>query len=208
MRQEVEEIGERANVHLALNAILNNDKNIVKVIFGEPVAVMKAGIPLVQQLCQVNIEKPYDFVIASAGGYPKDINLYQAQKALTHAAMMTKDGGTILLLAACVEGVGSAGYEHFMNGITSFDEVFVKFRQLGFQVGPHKAYQIARDASRVNIIMLSKMDPAKVKQLLLTPAGEIDETIKKILANLPEGNRIAIMPIAPITIPSLVTNQN
>ena len=76
MRQEVEEIGERAKVHLALNAILNNDKNIVKVIFGEPVAVMKAGIPLVQQLCQVNIKKPYDFVIASAGGYPKGTSTF------------------------------------------------------------------------------------------------------------------------------------
>ena len=77
--------------------------------------------------------------------------------------MMTRDGGTILLLAACTEGTGSAGYERFMNGISSFDEVFVKFKELGFQVGPHKAYQIARDASRVNIIMLSQMDPAKVQ---------------------------------------------
>ena len=110
MRQDVEEIGKLARIQLALNAILNNEKQIVRVFFGDPVAVMEAGVPLARQICQVSIQHLYDLVIASAGGYPKDINLYQAQKALTHAAMMTRDGGTILLLAACAEGVGSAGY--------------------------------------------------------------------------------------------------
>jgi lactate racemase len=158
-------------------------------------------VPLARQICQVEIPHLYDLVIASAGGYPKDINLYQAQKALTHAALMTRDGGTILLLAACAEGVGSAGYERFMEGITSFEQVFARFKAQGFQVGPHKAFQIARDASRVHIIILSEMDPDKVKSLLLTPAHDINQVIPEILQTLPPNPRIAVMPIGPITIP-------
>jgi nickel-dependent lactate racemase len=54
---------------------------------------MQEGIPISKQLCQVKIEPLYDIVIASAGGYPKDINLYQAQKGLTNAAAICKPGG-------------------------------------------------------------------------------------------------------------------
>jgi nickel-dependent lactate racemase len=205
MRQDIEEIGRLIGVDFALNAILNDKKEIVKVLFGDPAAVMEAGIPLARQICQVQIPHPYDFIIASAGGYPKDINLYQAQKALTHAAMMTRDGGEILLVAACLEGLGSYGFEQFMEGVSSFEQVFAKFAQQSFQVGPHKAYQIARDASRVNITLFSEIESAKVKKVLLTPTYNVNQTICDILSKLPSDCRIAIMPLAPITIPILTS---
>ena len=100
---------------------------------------------------------PFDLIIASPGGHPKDINLYQAQKALAHASLVMKDGGTVILVAACPEGTGSASYEQWMEGVTSYEAVFEKFKREGFRVGPHKAYQIARDASRVRALMLSQM---------------------------------------------------
>ncbi len=148
MRQEVEEIGKRIDVQFALNAILNNDIEIVKIIAGTPLSVIEKGIVLAKSICQVSVAHPYDLVIASAGGHPKDINLYQSQKALTHAALLTRDGGTIILLAECPDGPGSDGYEKFMDGVTSFDQIFEKFNRDGFEIGPHKAFLVARDASR------------------------------------------------------------
>ncbi|MBU0511881.1 MAG: nickel-dependent lactate racemase, partial [Chloroflexi bacterium] len=85
-RQDIEEIGDKIVVHLALNAILNYSRQIVKALAGNPRAVMRAGVPLAKQNCQVAVPKPYDLMITSPGGYPKDINLYQAQKGLAHAA--------------------------------------------------------------------------------------------------------------------------
>ncbi len=61
-----------------------------------------------------------------------------------------------------------------MEGVTSSEAVFEKFKREGFSVGPHKAYQIARDASRVRALMLSEMPP---------------------------GARIGVMPAANSTIP-------
>ncbi len=203
MRQDIEEIGDLAGIHLALNAILNNDKEISTVLFGHPATVMQVGVPLARQVCQVRIKHLYDLVIASAGGYPKDINLYQSQKALTHAAMMTRDGGTILLLAECIEGVGSPTYEKFMEGLTNFDQVFERFRLQGFQVGPHKAFQIARDASRIHILLYSKMDAGKTRSLLLSPVNNLENTLSGLLNELKPGSHIAVMPIGPITIPVL-----
>jgi len=203
MRQEVEEIGKRIGIHLALNAVLNNNKEIVKVIAGDPVEVMETGIQLARLICQVSIKQTYDLVIASAGGHPKDINLYQSQKALTHAALLTKDNGTVILLAACPEGAGSSGYEKFMDGMTTFSEVLNRFKTEGFEVGPHKAFLVARDASRVHVCLYSSMPPSKVQNLLLTPISDLNQAILQELNDLPSNARIAVMPIATITIPVL-----
>ena len=89
-RLDVEEIGVKIGVSYALNAILNSKKEIVRAFWGDPVDVMTNGVELSTKICQVEVPHRYDAVVVSAGGYPKDINLYQAQKALTNAAEITK----------------------------------------------------------------------------------------------------------------------
>ena len=202
-RQDLEEIGRRIGVHLALNAILNQEKQIVKVLAGDPWLVMHAGIPLARKVCQVGLAAPYDLILASPGGHPKDINVYQSQKGLAHAALVARDGGAILLAAACPEGTGSQGYERFVVQMHSFEQVFKQVAKDGFQIGPHKAWQIARDASRVRVLLRSDMQPDFVRQLLLEPIPDLQAALDSLLADLPEEARIGIMPHANQTIPIL-----
>jgi nickel-dependent lactate racemase len=200
-RQDVEEIGRLMGVHFALNTILNGRKEIVQIIAGKPRAVMEAGIPLSREVCQVAIAAPFDLVIASPGGHPKDLNLYQSQKALAHASLVTRDGGTVVLAAACPEGTGSKSYEAWIEGVHSYEEVFARFKREGFHVGPHKAYQIARDAARVCVLLVSDMAPDFVRTLLLTPAPSIDEALAMTLSDCASDVRVGIMPLASSTIP-------
>jgi nickel-dependent lactate racemase len=202
-RQEVEEIGQIIGVHFALNAILNRKREIVSVLAGDPYAVMEKGIPLSRQISQVQVDNQFDLIIASPGGYPKDINLYQSQKALAHASMITRTGGTVILTAACVEGTGSQAYELWMNGVSSHREVLERFQREGFQVGPHKAVQIALDAKRVKILLMSELEPNFVRKLLLTPVASINEALEIALANLPIDAKVGIMPQASSTIASV-----
>lgn len=88
VRQDIEEIGQKIGIDLALNAILNHKKEIVQVLAGDPVAVMKSGVPISRQVCQVAVTEPYSLLISSPGGHPKDINVYQSQKALSSAVMI------------------------------------------------------------------------------------------------------------------------
>ncbi len=103
-RQDVEEIGQKIGVQFGLNAVLNSKKEIVQVFAGDPLAVMEAGIPIVREVYLVEVDAPYDFVIASPGGYPKDINVYQSQKALYHAGLITRDGGVVILRRSLLRG--------------------------------------------------------------------------------------------------------
>jgi nickel-dependent lactate racemase len=190
-------------VHFALNAILNRKREIVSVLAGDPYAVMEKGIPLSRQISQVQVDNQFDLIIASPGGYPKDINLYQSQKALAHASMITRTGGTVILTAACVEGTGSQAYELWMNGVSSHREVLERFQREGFQVGPHKAVQIALDAKRVKILLMSELEPNFVRKLLLTPVASINEALEIALANLPIDAKVGIMPQASSMIASV-----
>jgi nickel-dependent lactate racemase len=202
-RQDIEEIGKLIGVHFALNSVINENKQIVAVLAGDPREVMQCGIPIVLDLYQVQVDAPFDLVITSPGGHPKDINLYQAQKALAHATFVTRENGTVVLCAACPEGTGSSHYEEWIAGKTSHAQVIETFKREGYRIGAHKAFQISRDAIRERVLFVTEMKPAFVRQLLLTPHATIDKALAIALRDLPRDARIGILPYANATIPVL-----
>jgi nickel-dependent lactate racemase len=206
-RQDVEEIGRKIGIHFALNAVLNQDKQIVRVLAGAPDAVMQTGVPISQQICQIGVPHKYQLVICSPGGHPKDINVYQAQKGLAHAVRIAQPGGTIILAAACPDGSGSQHYEDWMAGKSSYAEIIERFQSQAFQIGPHKAYQIARDASRFRMMFYSEMDEILMERLLLNPVQDFQTAVDIAVADLQPGERVAVLPYAASTIPYTI-NQN
>jgi nickel-dependent lactate racemase len=196
-RQDIEEIGRMIGVDLALNVILNARREIVEVLAGEPVAVMEAGTPLVRSHCQVGVAEPYDVVVTSPGGHPKDIDVYQSQKAISSASGIVRPGGTIVLVAACPEGSGSATYEEWVAGRTSHEDVLDAFRREGFRIGVHKAFLIARDALDAHLVVCSDMPDRLAGRLLLDTAPDLQAALD---AAVVPGGRIAVLPHASTTI--------
>ncbi len=200
-RIDVDEIGAIIGVDYALNVILNSEKQIVHILWGDPSDVMSRGVKLSSAICSIEVPNLFDCVIASAGGYPKDINLYQSQKALTNAASVTKDGGDVYLIASCREGLGNIAFEKFLHDSPSPHEVMIRFGHDGFSVGPHKAFQIAKIASRVNIHLLSTLEPELAQKCMFTPVTQPD--ISKLLSYFDRTKTLAVMPHAVTTIPML-----
>ncbi len=132
LRQDIEEIGRLMKVDFAMNVIMNGRSEIVHILSGSPAAVMKKGVVLSQSICETPVSQKFDLVIASAGGYPKDINLYQSQKALTNASLLTRDGGAVILVTAC-EGRGHRDMR--INGRLETCGVYEKFKER-ISVGP------------------------------------------------------------------------
>ena len=177
-RQEVEEIGRMMGIGYALNVIMNDHKEIVHTLAGDPRAVMRQGIPLARAIFQVAVAEPFDLLIVSPGGHPKDLNIYQAQKALGHAMLAMRPGGTVIWAAACPDGTGSRGYEEFMAdpAMRSHEAVLARYSAEGYRLGPHKAWQISRDASRIRLLTVSDMAPDFAARLLLNPVAESPAT--------------------------------
>ena len=204
-RQDVEAIGRMIGIDFAVNAILKSDKQIIKAFAGDPFAVIGAGIPEARATYQVPVDAPFDLMIVSPGGHPKDINIYQSQKGMAHAAMVTKTGGAMILCAACPEGSGNRDYESWMMHpqIRTHADVFERFEREGFKVGRHKAMQVSRDAARIHTTLVSDLDADFVRELLLHPQPDLQTAIDHALKSLPSEARIGIMPAANATIPLL-----
>ena len=207
MRMDVEEIGRMIGVNYALNAVMNNRKEIIDCFWGNPADVMEQGIKTVQRemlLDDTNLIHNFDIVIASAGGYPKDINLYQAQKAITHACFFAKKGAPIILVAECSRGSGSERFEKYIHKRNSFVEVLEDFCSQEFEIGPHKAYQLAKQGINHPIYLFSNMPEDEVRKFFIAPVGNLDNLIEE-LTNQSKGNpEIAVLPYATHTLPKII----
>lgn len=201
VRQDIEEIGAKIGVHLALNAILNHQRQIVTALAGDPRLVVQTGLEHSRRVCQVAVPHKYALLITSPGGHPKDINVYQSQKALGHAILIARPGGTVIITAACPEGSGSDHYEAWTLGKKSLAEVREKFKAEGFRIGPHKAYQFARDGAIASYYLYTDMNHDLARALLLNPISDLQAVIDQTLSALPAGEPVGILPHAVSTIP-------
>ncbi|MBI9051556.1 MAG: nickel-dependent lactate racemase [Anaerolineaceae bacterium] len=204
MRQDVEEIGQMIGIDAALNIILNTEREIVHVLFGSPLSMMEKGVALCRKVYETSIDKKYDLVIASVGGYPKDINFYQAQKALTHASLITKENGTVILCGECREGSGSASFEKFVEQTTSYQDALTQFLSSPFQIGPHKAYQVAKLLEHIKVELVSALPYPLANKLHLQSSTNLQDVFNRIESSLPNAATIAILPKAINTIPKFM----
>jgi hypothetical protein len=79
--------------------------------------------------------------------------------------------------------------------------VIQDFEAEGFRIGPHKAYQIARDASQFHLLFFSEMDVALARQLLLNPVEDLQTAVDAALVDLPPDECVGVLPHAASTIP-------
>lgn len=93
-----------------INSIVNTSGNIVHFVAGHFIKAWEEGCKWTDEKFGIPIKEKADIVIASCGGYPKDINLYQSTKSLFNAALALKQGGTMILLAECRDGAGANSF--------------------------------------------------------------------------------------------------
>jgi len=199
VRRDIDEIGKMTGLNYCLNCVLNENKEIVSIIFDKPDRVMEIGIPIVKSIYMVEVQRKYDIVITSAGGFPKDINFYQSQKALTNAAQICSRGGTILLLAECREGIGSEVFQEYIKTFSNPMDIITDFIDSPFQIGRHKAYLVARLLKDHHIGLHSSLADEDVKQLLIENISDPEIFLDKLVSHT---STIAYIPDGVVTIPN------
>ena len=108
LRNTIDEITDYCPVAFILNVVLDEQQRIIKAVAGDCEEAHRAGCEFLDTIYKIPIAERADIVLVSAGGWPHDIDFARAQKALDHAQQALADGGTIILLAACTDGVGNA----------------------------------------------------------------------------------------------------
>jgi lactate racemase len=199
VRMDIEDLGRVMRVDVALNVVMNSHKQIVQAFCGVPLEVMRKAVPVAREVYEVPVTQAYDLVVASPGGHPKDLNVYQAQKALGHAVRISKVGGTIIIAAACSEGAGSDKYQAWLQALPATDRTHQRvidlFNSQPFKVGPHKAFQLARDSVRRRVIWIT--DLPRPDFFLMESAPSLSAALSRVEGSGP----VAVMPYANSTIP-------
>jgi nickel-dependent lactate racemase len=124
VRAAIEEVGGRVGIDFILNVVLNEKKKIAGAVAGHHVHAHRVGCSIADYVFKVRVPEAADIVVAGAGGFPKDINLYQAQKALDNAKLLVRKGGTIILVAECAEGFGDKAFESWITGARNPEYAF------------------------------------------------------------------------------------
>ncbi|MBC7326341.1 MAG: nickel-dependent lactate racemase [Moorella sp. (in: Bacteria)] len=204
-REDIDEIGGIVGINLIINVVLNSHKEIVRAVAGHYLQAHRAGVAVAREVCEVPVAEMADLVVASPGGFPKDINLYQAQKGLAHAGRVVKEGGIIILCAECREGAGEDRFITGMQAGTTPAAVMAAFRSREFQMGAHKAFLWCRTLVRARAILVSRgVDENLARIMMVQKAPDLQEAINLALQALPGAQAVAVMPKANSTIPELL----
>ncbi len=196
VREDIDEIGKFLGIDFILNVVLDEKKRILAAFAGDYLAAHRAGCAYLDTVYAHPIHELADVVVVSCGGYPKDINLYQAQKALDNGAYAVKEGGAILWVGACREGYGEATFEKWVRESASPKDLTERIRR-EFVLGGHKAAAIAKVLQKADVYMITDLEAAAVERLYMKcrPPEKLQETLDAVIAE--KGGRRAKVWVIP-----------
>ena len=200
VRMDIEDAGEILGIDFIVNVVLDEHKQIVYCVAGQCQKAHRKGCSYLDKMYRRPIEKQADIVIVSPGGAPKDATLYQAQKALENAKYAVREGGTIILIGACREGMGSEAFTRWLTQAPTADSMVEKI-QRKFELGGHKAAAIAMVLKKAGIDLVCELPDDFVRSIFMTPRpcaqAAFDDAMKR------HGNEAGViaMPYGTATLP-------
>ncbi len=201
--EEMREVALMTHPTFLLNVTLNARHEITGVFAGDMLKAHAAGCESVKKSAMAGVEAPYDIVITTNSGYPLDQNLYQAVKGMSAAAQVVKEGGAIIVAAACEDGVPNHGkYAELLARAGSPQAVLDMVTQPGFSQQDQWQVQIqamVQLRARVHVYSDGLTD-AQITDALFSPCRNIEQTVARLQADYGSGARICVIPEGPQTI--------
>lgn len=196
------EAAKMAKVDFILNMVQNHRKEITQVVAGDVEKAWFEGVKTSREIFEVSVPHPVDIVMATPGGYPKDIDLWQSQKSMAAAELAVKEGGTIILLAECLDGVGAGVFYDWMASAACPQDVIDRFIREGYSIGSSKAWLFSRCLKRADLILVTRrIDDKTLKAMFTQRADTVDQAIDMALAKQGEDAEIILMKSGSDIIP-------
>lgn len=189
------EAARRTGVDFIVNVVLHSHYEIAFCASGDVEAAWLEAVRFAEQVSILTIDAPADIVIASCGGYPKDINMYQAQKALDAAVLAVKPGGTIILAAECEEGLGEEKFADWIDAASCPQDIVDRFNRK-FELGGHKAFAICRILEQAEILLLSSLTDQQTEDMFLLPVHSLDAALEYAFLRHGGQAKVIVMPEA------------
>lgn len=198
VREDIEEAAALIGLDFILNAIMQHG-HVCLAAAGHPVHAHRWACRALDYLSMAPAGEPADVVVVGAGGYPKDINMYQAQKALDNAAVAVRENGIIIWVAECPEGLGNATFESWMLN-SDPDTILARICEQ-FVLGGHKAAAVATVQKRAAIWLVSGLPGSVVRACGMTPYEDAGRALADALDRCGPNARITVIPDGATVVP-------
>jgi nickel-dependent lactate racemase len=201
VNQDMIEGARLAKVDFIVNTVENKKGEIVKAFAGDLEQAFAEAVKLVDEMFRVTVERRAEILVVSAGGYPADINLYQAYKALDNSLDAVKRGGVIILVAECPEGHGNQVFYDWMTRLGDLKNVEHEIKR-NFVMGGHKAYYLLKALQNHQIILVSSLPDYYATSIFkLKTARAVNDALTEALKIAGSASRVWAMPHGSYTLP-------
>ena len=181
-----------------IQMVLDRHQNIYKVASGDINKAFAQAVEWANKVFVVPIPEKADVVI-SVAPYPMDVDLYQSQKALDNGKWALKEGGKIIMVSKCREGVGHATFLTQLSSSKDPKQVLENLKS-EYKLGYHKAAKMAEIAVWADIWAVTDLDPELIASANITPFPSVEAAVKKALEENPDA-RVMILSDGSVTIP-------
>ena len=204
--EEALEIARMAGVDFNLNVSLDENREVIGVFSGDINDAHRAGCAFVEERVRVDVE-PAPIVVTTCAGHPLDQTFYQAIKGPVGALDAVQQGGSIVLMAACNEGIGSPPFEKLMHDTTDLTD-FVEglYDPARFVIDQWQLEELAKVTRKASIYCYTDgIADDILEQLFVTPVASPEEGIRRALEQHGADARVLAIPEGPYVMP--VANQ-
>ncbi len=202
--EEIQQAASLVPPSFLLNVALNREKEITAIFAGDFRKAHEQGCAYVKKNAMAAVRKPYDIVVTSNSGYPLDLNLYQSIKGISAAAQIVKNGGAIIAVADCWDGIPDHGeYGKLLCEAESYDCLLRTVRQENFvRQDMWQAQLHGLICQKADVYFHShNLSDEQIRRAFFKPCSRVEETIEELLHKYGQDASICILPQGPQTIP-------
>ncbi len=187
-----------------LNVLCDDHGMICGAVAGHWEKAYLHGAEMAKELYLYPIRERPDVVIASCGGFPKDIDLRQSKKGFYNASRAVKQGGTVICLAECPEGCSKElddPFEEWLGRFRTLEGIRAEI-QRNVNMGGLNCYKVREVQSRCRLILITSLDQKRMADVGVEcyPKEELDQVIRRVLAEYKDP-KVLYMPQAGLTLP-------
>ena len=192
-----------AKPEFMLNVTLNGDKEITNVFAGDVIQAHRVGCEFVKKHAMFAVDKPFDIVITTNSGYPLDQNLYQTVKGMSAGAQVVKEGGSIISVSECCDGLPSHGnFGPILKMRTTPKELLKMINDPSFSMFDQwEAQKLAMIQMQADCYLYSLLDKQTVAGAMIHHVENVEKTLTQLMDKYGPDVSIAILPLGPLVIP-------
>jgi nickel-dependent lactate racemase len=203
VHEDMVETARLAKADFILNVVTNSKGEIVRAFAGGLEQAFMEGVKLVDEMYRVNIDRRAEIVVVSSGGYPADVNLFQAYKGVDSALEVVKRGGVVVLAAECPEGHGNQVFYDWMVKFKDLKSVEREIKR-NFVLGGHKAYYLLKALQSHKIILVSAMPDYYASGVFgLKTARMVNDALNEAFNIAGKNAKVWVMPFGNFTLPEV-----